>query len=287
MPTDPVFDPAALADFTALYPEAPGRIPHRLAGHPAFRLDALVALAGRLDPRQVEYNRGDLPVGVDPAEDVANGLDIAETIRSIEHNGSWMVLKFVETDPVYRALLAETLAELHPVVAPATGAMLKMEGFVFVSSPNAMTPFHFDPEHNILLQLRGTKTMTVFPADDPAIAGPLQHETFHMGGHRNLPWADAFLARGTAIDLAPGQAVHVPVKAPHFVRNGPETSISFSITWRSEWSYREASAHGLNALLRKTGLDPKMPARFPAQNHAKSLAYRAVGKLRRVLRKHP
>ena len=283
MPSEPVFDSAARTAFARLYPETPGRITHGLAGHPAFALDALVALAGRLDPGQVEYNRGDLPVGVDPADDVANGLDIAETIRSIEQNGSWMVLKFVETDPEYRALLEATLSELHPIVGPATGAMLKMEGFIFVSSPHAVTPFHFDPEHNILLQLRGSKTMTVFPADDPAIAGPRLHEVFHMGGHRNLPWQDAFLARGTAIDLLPGQAVHVPVKAPHFVRNGPETSISFSITWRSEWSYREASAHGLNALLRKAGIDPAMPARYPAQNHAKSLAYRAVGKVKRAL----
>ena len=283
MPTDPIFPPAARADFAAVYPETPGRIAHGLAGHPAFTLDALVALAARLDPAQVEYNRGDLPVGVDPADDVGNGLDIAETIRSIEDNGSWMVLKFVETDPVYRARLEETLAELRPVVDPATGAMLKMEGFIFISSPDAVTPFHFDPEHNLLLQLRGTKTMTVFPAGDPAIACPVQHEVFHMGGHRNLPWQDSFLAQGTAIDLAPGQAVHVPVKAPHFVRNGPHTSISFSITWRSEWSYREASAHGLNALLRRAGLTPAMPARFPAQNHAKSLAYRAIGKLRRTL----
>jgi len=284
MPTDPVFTPAALADFATLYPETPGRIAHGLAGHPAFTLPALVALAGRLDPKQVEYNRGDLPVGVDPRADVANGLDIAETIRSIEQNGSWMVLKFVETDPEYRALLEETLAELRPVVDHVTGAMLKMEAFLFISSPNAMTPFHFDPEHNILLQMQGSKTMTVFPADDPAIAAPVQHETFHMGGHRNLPWDDAFLARGMPVALAPGQAVYVPVKAPHFVRNGPATSISFSITWRSEWSYREASAHGLNALLRKAGLDPAAPARFPAQNHAKSLAYRAIGKVRRTLR---
>ncbi|GGE82213.1 transcriptional regulator [Sphingomonas prati] len=285
MPIEPVFAPAALADFKTLYPERPGRIDHSLAGHPAFALDALVDLATRLDPAQVEYNRGDLPVGVDPKADVANGLDIAATIRSIEDNGSWMVLKFVERDPVYRAILEETLHELRPVVDPTTGPMLKMEGFIFVSSPGSMTPFHFDPEHNILLQLRGTKTMTVFPADDPTIAGPLQHETFHMGGHRNLPWQDAFLAKGVAVELEPGQAVHVPVKAPHFVRNGPATSISFSITWRSEWSYREASAHGLNAILRRTGIDPAMPARFPAQNHAKSAAYRAIGKARTILGK--
>jgi hypothetical protein len=285
MPTEPVFDSAAPRCLcralsraarpyrpSSLGPSRPSRS-RRLRNSPRGSISA-----------QVEYNRGDLPVGIDPDAVPGNGLDIVETIRSIEQNGSWMVLKFVERDPLYRALLEETLAELRTVVEPVTGTMLKMEAFLFVSSPGSMTPFHFDPEHNILLQLRGTKVMTVFPADDDSIATGPQHETFHLGGHRNLLWDEAFLAKGTPIALAPGQAVHVPVKAPHFVRNGPEVSISFSITWRSEWSYHEASARGLNALLRRAGFTPAPPARYPAQNHAKSIAYRAVDKLRRTLR---
>ena len=234
------FDGAALTAFAAAYPERPILIGHRLGDHPLLRLDALAALAQRIRPVDVEYNRGDLPVGVAPEDTPANGLSVEQTIRSIEDCGSWMVLKFVEQDPVYRDLLREALAELEPTVRPATGAMLKQEAFVFISSPGAVTPFHFDPEHNILLQVRGRKVMHVFPAGDDALVSGEEHERFHDGGHRNLPWRDDFAERGTAFALEPGQAVYVPVKAPHWVRNGPEVSISFSITWRSEWSYREA-----------------------------------------------
>src|SRR3546814_7623125 len=45
----------------------------------------------------------------------------------------------------------------------------------------------------------------------------------------------------------PGEALLVPVKAPHFVQNGPAVSISFSITWRSERSVAEGELHSLNA----------------------------------------
>ena len=162
------FDRAALADFAALYPEAPGLLHHGLVGHPLFELDALVRLAQRMRPGDVEQNIGDLPIGIDPAAVAHNGLSVVETIRSIEHAGAWMVLKFVEQDAAYRALLEAALGELIPVVGAATGAMLKMEAFVFISSPGAVTPFHFDPEHNILLQLRGHKVMTLFPAADEA-----------------------------------------------------------------------------------------------------------------------
>ena len=281
--TDWMFDEAGRAAFAKLYPEEAGVVTHRLVGHPLFELEALVRLAGRMRPADVERNLGDLPIGVDPDAVRGNGLSVADTIRSIEDNGSWMVLKFVEQDPEYSALLDTVLGEIAPLVAPATGAMLKREGFVFVSSPGAVTPFHFDPEHNILLQLRGAKVMTVFPAGAHGPAGPEQHERFHLGGHRNLPYRDGFKKQGTPHALSPGQAIHVPVKAPHWVKNGPEPSVSFSVTWRSEWSYREADAHGFNSLTRRAGITPRAPGRYPEQNRAKSLAYRAIGRARRAL----
>jgi quercetin dioxygenase-like cupin family protein len=276
--TDRIFPPASLAEFDSAYPEVPLKLGHDMTGHPLFTLEALAGLATRLDPQHVEYNAGNLPVGIDPDDVPGNGLSIAETIRSIEHCGSWMVLKFVENDPAYEAVMEEALAGLMPVVGPRTGEMLKREAFVFVSSPGAVTPFHFDPEHNVLLQLRGTKTMTIFPAADEAIVAGSAHEAFHQGGHRNLAWRDDFAEAGRPFELAPGDAVYVPVKAPHWVKNGPDVSISLSITWRSEWSYAEADARGLNHVLRRIGLEPAPPQRFPARNAAKALAYRAIRK---------
>lgn len=277
-----VFDDAGRTRFGALYPETAGTLTHRLVGHPLFELDALVALAGRMRPVDVEQNLADLPVGVDPNDVRDNGLSFADTIRSIEENGSWMVLKFVEQDPAYRTLLDTLLDEIAPLAAPHTGPMLKREAFIFVSSPNAVTPFHFDPEHNILLQLRGTKTMTVFDPADHDVVKPEAHEAFHRGAHRNLPFDEAIRDRGQALTINPGEAIYVPVKAPHWVRNGPATSISFSITWRSEWSYREQYARNLNAMMRDAGLNPSAPKRYPAQNLVKSTAYRAIAKARRM-----
>jgi hypothetical protein len=279
--TDPIFPRDALAGFESLYPEQPGIIEHTLTNHPLFELDALVDLAQRMRPVDAEYNRGDLPVGIDPDAMPGNGLSAAETIRSIEECGSWMVLKFVEQDPVYRDFLHSTLAELEGVVKPVTGDMLKMEGFIFISSPGSVTPYHFDPEHNILLQVRGQKVMTIFPADDEEVASGPEHERFHAGGHRNLPWNDQLAAKGTPFTLTPGKAVYVPVKAPHWVKNGAEPSVSFSITWRSEWSYHEAYARDMNRLLRRTGIEPAAPQRYPHRNLGKSLAYRAVTKATR------
>lgn len=282
--TDPAFDTSARDQFAALYPEAPGLFRHGMEGHPLLTLEALVSLGQRLNPAHVEYNRADLPIGIKPEDIPENGLSIADTIRSIEENGSWMVLKWVENDPAYKALLQDTLACLKSVIEPRTGEMLTLEGFIFVSSPGAITPFHMDPEHNILMQIRGTKDFNVFPQVDPEILSDFEHERYHLGGHRNLPWQESFAAKGTAFEMAPGDAIHVPVKAPHWIKVGAELSISFSVTWRSLWTYREADARGLNGLMRGLGLNPATTQRFPHQNLTKSVAYRAIRKAQGLIK---
>ncbi|WP_373486495.1 cupin-like domain-containing protein [Blastomonas sp.] len=280
--TPPVFDPDAKARFALGYPETPHRLTHALFQHPLLELEALARLGEALPEKSLEYNRGDLPIGIRPEDVPSNGLTIGETIRTIESANSWAVLKNIEQIPAYRDLLHALLAELEDVTSATTGEMLRPEGFIFVSSPGSMTPYHFDPEHNILLQLRGHKTMTVFPAGDPRFAPPEAYEAYHSGGPRNLNWSDELAAYGTDFALAPGEAIFVPVMAPHYVRNGDKPSISLSITWRSEWSFAEIDAHGFNILMRKLGLNPSPPRRYPVHNRAKSFGWRALRKLKLV-----
>jgi Cupin-like domain len=278
-----IFSPPALSLLDAAYPETPVELSHALVDHPLLTLDAIVALACRLPANQVEYNAGNLPIGIDPADIPKPLLSITDTVRNIEANGAWMVLKLIEADPAYRDLLHHTLATIRAVVEPKTGEMLTLQGFLFVSATHAVTPFHFDPEHNILLQIRGSKVFTIFPQTDEAIVPPEAHERFHMGEqHRNLVWKDELEPKGNAITLAPGDGLHVPVKAPHFVRVIEGPSISLSVTWRSEWSYREADARAFNRLVRKSGLTPASPERWPNENLAKSHSYRAIRKLRNL-----
>src|SRR3546814_239358 len=147
------------------------KLSHTLHGHSLFTREALARLAERLPIDRVEYNRGDLPLGVWPEDTPENGLSISETIKDIDSNGSWMVLKNVERDRDYAALLHQSLGEILPAVKKQTGPMLHMEAFIFLSSPGSITPFHMDPEHNILLQIEGEKTMTVFPPGDETQIG--------------------------------------------------------------------------------------------------------------------
>ena len=274
-----IFSAETRERFAAHYPEVPHVLSHGLRDHPLLNLEALAQLSGRLPDSSIEYNRGDLPIGVDGKPE-RPAIPVGETIRRIAETGSWAVLKNIEQDPAYAKLLSDLLEELRPEIEAKTGRMMLTQAFVFVSSPNAVTPYHFDPEHNILLQLRGSKVMTQFPAGDATYAPDEVHEGYHTGGARELTWRDELTAGGREFPIGPGQALFVPVMAPHFVRNGPEPSISLSITWRSEWSFAEADARAFNGVLRRIGFKPRSTGRWPANNLAKAYGWRVLRKLR-------
>ncbi len=272
------FDETARAQFAASYPETPHTLRHSLRQHPLLELEALAELAEQLPDDLIEYNFADQPIGIDGKPE-PTGIPIGETIRNIGKSGSWAALKNIERHPEYAALLADLLAELKPLIEARTGRMLHTQAFVFITSPGGVTPYHFDPEHNILLQIRGSKVMTQFPAGDSKYAPDETHEEYHTGGPRELKWRDELDQGGRRFAIGPGEALFVPVMAPHYVRNGDEPSVSLSITWRSEWSFAEADARAFNKLLRKAGLKPRCPGRWPQRNRAKSIAWRTLRKL--------
>lgn len=270
-----IFPARSRAYFAASYPEGPHKLTHDLFEHPLLELEALAALADNLPASSAQCNRGTVPIGQE-GKPRPTGRALAETIREIETANSWAVLRNIEQDASYAALLHELLGELREEIEPITGELLTPQAAIFISSPDATTPYHFDSEHQLLLQLRGHKAMTVFPAGNARFAPDTVHESYHTGGGRGLDWHESFAREGMTFHLEPGDAVYVPVMAPHFVRNGPEPSVSLSITWRSEWSYDEADARAFNHLLRKCGIKPRSTARWPKRNRLKALAGRAA-----------
>lgn len=156
--------------------------------------------------------------------------------------------------------------------------MQNLEAFIFVSSPAAVTPFHLDPEQNFLLQIRGTKKLRVFDATPGAVISEGTLERFFSGAHRNLVYDERHEVHGETFTLCPGDALHVPVASPHWVRNGEELSVSLSVTFRTERSRRFGHAHAINAKLRAVGLVPQRVGSAAWRDRLKSAAFRALQK---------
>jgi hypothetical protein len=156
---------ASRAIFASAYPETPHKLIHTLDEHPLLELEALATLAETLPEASVEYNKADLPIGTDGKPE-ASGIPVGETIRRIEKSGSWAALKNIEQVPAYAALLHELLEELRPEIEARTGKMLKMQGFIFITSPNGVTPITSTRTQHPAAS--GSKVMTQFPPTTPS-----------------------------------------------------------------------------------------------------------------------
>ena len=258
-------------------------IRHHLAQHPMFGLGRLLALSRRLRSDRAEFYAGDVPVCTSPEQVPSTGLSLEETIRRIEDCGAWVVLKNVELDPEYSALLDRCLDEVEDVHGSALQGSSARVGFIFISSARAVTPCHLDAEHNFLLQIRGSKTIHVA---DRSLLEEGQLERYFTGGHRNVDLPE-LESRAAEFRLSPGDGVHVPFTAPHWVVNGDEVSVSFSITFQTPESRRKAVVHKVNAHLRKTGVRPTPPGRSPLRDALKVLGFEAIRKAHRLLRSVP
>jgi hypothetical protein len=265
-------------EFRQKFTNTPFIIGHNLCDHPLFELDSLLELGKRLPESCIEYNAGNIPVSIEQSLTPRNGLSAEETIRRIAECKSWMVLKYVENDPAYKALLEQCLAEVRPFSEPIAPGMRKPHGFIFITSPGSMTPYHADPEHNFLLQIRGNKIVHQFDARDRSVLTEQELERFYGEHVRNLTFKEEFRQKAWVFDLQPGQGLHFPVTYPHFVQNGPEVSVSFSITFRTPDLDRRTAAYQFNNGLRKRGQTPTPVGKAPWKD---SLKYQAI----RVYRK--
>ncbi len=256
--------------FARAFGQAPVGVTHSLADHPLLSLDSIAELADRF-PGRIERHLADQPLVVPGGAPELEGPP-SETVRGIDSNGCWMVFWYIDQVPEYKQLLDDCLDHTELFLPASTGPAVQREAFLFLSAPDAVTPIHFDPEHNFLLQIRGQKTMHVCPFES-AEAERRELDRYHAGGHRNL---DVLPSADEPFVLDPGLGVYVPSFMPHWVQNGPAASISLSITFRTCASRRAERVHWTNARLRRVGLSPKSQGASPAGDRLKETAWIAV-----------
>jgi len=268
-------DPRAL---TEKFPHDTFAITHGFAGHPLFALPRLVELVQALPRDRIEFNAGSAAISQDPDTTPMIDLPPAEIIDRIETCGAWLVLKHVESDPAYRAVIEDVLGSVarargHRSFAEA--GFTDIQGFIFVSSPHSTTPFHADSDENIFVQIHGGKLFHVYDNRDGSIADDDALEKVVVK-HRNIPYDPAYDARATHYALQPGDGIFVPYQWPHYVQTTDSYSISLSITWKSRDVRRRNDIFVVNSMLRAMGLPQRAPGARPALDAVKVGGLRAA-----------
>ena len=226
-----------------LYERKPFKFRHEFSASSWFSRDRILELADALPESSVEYNLADIPVSQPVTTMPHSGLSLRDTIRNIETCGSWVLLKSVEQHGDYAGLLDRCLEEIAEELGLRVEEMISPRSFLFLTSSGGVTPFHFDPEHNFLLQIEGRKKIQIFEPFDSSIVSDRQLRDFAAGAHRNLPFEESIAERGEWFDFSAGEGVYIPFLAPHWVRNTGSVSISFSISFETVKTKRKLSSY--------------------------------------------
>src|SRR5262249_53134934 len=158
-----------------------------------------------------------------------------------------VVMWELERSPRYSAFLDECLDPVDALVGNREGGMTDRGLNVFASSPHAVAPAHFDMHHNFLLQIDGTKEVTIGSFTDPRVneAAIDRYYDDRNNNARSLP------DRHSSFSLQPGDGVYIPPFAFHWIQVGPDTSISISCGFRTPATEQANLVYECNARLRR------------------------------------
>ena len=241
----------------------PFSIQHQLQSHPLFQLESLVELSKRLPKEQREYVFAKQEFGThDNLEQYKHAADNDELstedlINAIETQNVVIVLRNVESDHLYGEFVNHCLDSLAGTVEPVTGPISGRESFIFVSPPNAYTPYHWDPEQNFFMQVRGKKQMAIYDVADRELLPEEALERYYTQGQVITKCPEELFENYELFEMNPGDGVYVPVTAPHWVKTLDEVSVSVSINFRSPSSIRRARVFRMNRMMRKMGRRPR------------------------------
>lgn len=245
---------------------------HSINENELFSLSRLVKLARFLPGDKIEYSSG--KIKVDQAYGSTDVLEVSpeEVIASIEQNSAWMVLKRVESDPDYARLVHAFIHDLANMCEVDQNEFSDIQAFIFISSAHSITPFHVDPENNVLAHVKGEKIFHVFDNTDNILVSEEDLE-ISPSKHRNLSYKDSFEQRAKVYTLKPGDCVHVPYMTPHWVETGTDYCISIAITWKTSEVLRTNKIRLMNGTLRRFGFAQQPPGVSKAKDVVKVIVH--------------
>jgi hypothetical protein len=228
------------------------KVKHRMPTHPLFSDEALAALIERI-PRE-NYNlhmmsRPDEPRAFWKQGELGS-MSGREVIAAIRAGQLWLNLRKVnEVDAGYRAMLEEMFETFE---AGVPGLKTSRQTFgILISSPRAQVFYHADVPGQGLWQVRGRKTIWIYPNAAPflkqdGVEGIVLGET-----EEELPYEPWFDAHAERHDLEPGDGLIWALNGPHRVENADVLNVSVTTEHWTPEIRRSFIAHYGNGVLRR------------------------------------
>ncbi|MEQ1685703.1 MAG: cupin-like domain-containing protein [Burkholderiaceae bacterium] len=267
---------------------------HTLLGHPSLTLENLARVIPALPSDKVTYSQSLLKNGDDfertfskPPKDRL----IEEVIENIRISNSYIMVNSLELHSSFFDLRKQLIADVQALMQERGVGSVALDPrlFLFIASPNSVTPFHIDRYSTFLMQFRGSKQVCVFAPWDERVVSAENREAYVANRNTQLPWRAETDTLSTKFDFSPGEALHIPFVAGHHVRNGgDDVSISMSIIFNTRESMAWRGALNFNYRLRRVlsrvGIAPAPVGQSLLRDAAKSHMWAVASRTSRALK---
>ncbi|TDH58463.1 hypothetical protein E2C06_32470 [Dankookia rubra] len=272
--------------------KVPVMLQHNLHHDELFSDTALERLFENIERRDYYVNTMNI-ASQDPRsrrEGEIRDLSGAQVLEAVKNGQIWiLLLRPHQAEPRYRQLLKNIYDE---IAAKQRGFHSSFEKItVLISSPRIQVYYHCDIPGQTLWQVRGNKTVYVYPAEAPFLDRPtLENIALGKAHEISLPYNASFDDHAMVFDLQPGQMLHWPLNAPHRISNGDSMNVSFTTEHFTPAIRRMYHVNCANGILRSSlGINNPNQQLGGAVYWGKfflSNAYRALRKSRMGTRRH-
>lgn len=215
---------------TARFGREPLMLEHALHQHPLFADEALERLLERVERPDYYVNTMDVTSQNlrSRREGEISGLSGAEVLEAVKSGRIWILL--LQPDRLeagYRDILDSIYDEIAARQPGFKTSFRKLT--ILISSPRVQVYYHCDIPGQSLWQVRGNKTVYVYPNRAPFLKQPeLERIVLGEAHEISLGYDPDFDRDAMVFDLQPGQMLHWPLNAPHRISNGDCVNVSFT-----------------------------------------------------------
>lgn len=267
----------------------PFRLNHKIAESPALTMENLTNVILELPQENVMFSKelSNLSTNFEAVlVDGKKNLDLKEVVETLRTSNSYIAVRSPELHPSFHELYKDIVKDVEAFMkANNTGDKAIVPSlWLFIASPGAVTPFHFDRFSNFIMQIRGSKELAVFPPGVEEVISAKDTEAYIDWGNQTPKWRDELDIYAHKFNFKAGEAVHIPFTSGHYVKNGNEDiSITLSIFYHTNETLEWTKAMRLNNRMRNFGLAPSPVREFKRKDKLKAKVFPIVEQLQNTI----
>lgn len=276
-------------DCSVKFNQEPFTFKHSLENCNLLSFDNLAESILKLPKSQVFFSSGkvDVTANLDTAHKLHKpNISLEDAFNNIETAGAFVMVREPESNHIFSELFHDLTEDVKKFTKEIEPDLKGFKLYLFIASPNSVTPFHIDRYSTFLFQLQGHKDVNVWAPWDKSLISDVDLEKFFNFEEGFAPaLKEDYLDKATVNHIHPGEAIHIPFVSPHWIKNSNEVSVSLSIIFNSRKTTNIANSLRFNSWYRKKFNKPAQPVNTSSFNDAAKAtiykAYQSITQLRK------